>query len=236
MKIALTIDVEQGITPDFIRRNLLTCQRLAKYYEIPLTLFVTGKTALRERQTLKLFNLTHVEIGVHTHPAEHLNTTIATKDADKLASYTKEKQRLFISKDKEAVEKTLGIKAVMFRAGRLSKNQATLEVLKELNFKIDSSELIPFFFHPKSLWEKPWRPYRKNGILEAPILTFDQHLLDWTFKLKEYCLKIIDNEALVTVGLHVTLSPSLWREAERTLFKLEKKGIKFVTLLEALKT
>lgn len=235
LRIALTVDVEQGGKSDYVKRNLIALTKLMEHYEIPATLFITGRMTLKEREILKLFDSIYAAIGIHKHPVEHLSTTITTREADKLINYAKEEQRLFVSEDKIIVKNTLNIKAIMFRAGKLSRSQATLEVLRELGFKIDSSESIPSFFHPEPLWKKPWRPYQRGGILEASVSTFNQQLLNWTFKLKERYLRVVDSGVLISVESHATLHPLLWMKAEEKFLRLKEEGIVFVTLLEALK-
>ena len=174
MSIILSLDVERdwfggeyyASEPvfDITRRALRGILSLASELGIPLTLFFTGEAA----SALSDLDVDGHDIGVHTHPFTHLFPRGKWDPSiDYLAKYGLREQKAFISMDKSLVEEAFGIKARMFRAGRLSANEVTLKALSALGFRYDSST-----YKGPNLCG--WRPYfvHDQRVVEVPVFCF----------------------------------------------------------------
>ena len=241
MKIALTVDMERdpGTLSAFtnITGNMPYFLGYCRTQEIPCTIFVTGEVADRFKSLLSQF-LPYLVIGEHCHPLTHIKTTPPTEDfkkLDKLENYSREEQFEMILKDKLLIEQNLSVKVDAFRAGRLSKNDSTIEILRKLDFSVDSSTLVPYVFRPYAIARKPWNPYLDGDMLEVPLLTFDSHLLDWTFRLKRFFIKTLDEQARICVGVHSwMLTEAVRHRFEIIIRSLREGGNEFVTLSDLL--
>jgi len=81
---------------------------------IPGTIFVTGQIS----KMVEPFLNVGWSIQTHTHPNLHPEFN----GSYKLADYSYSSQLVMIQRDKETIEKTLNIKSIAFRAGKLSMN------------------------------------------------------------------------------------------------------------------
>jgi peptidoglycan/xylan/chitin deacetylase (PgdA/CDA1 family) len=156
----------------------------ADRYELPCTLFVTGKFAERYPDVIREGVRRGHELG--THGWEHGQKGRESEEDFQLAPY--EQQREWIERSTAAVEAAAGVRPVAFRAPNLWISETTFRVLEELGYQYDSSVPVrrlttgysrrnsfTFFRGPLG----PYRPSRddlgKRGaspILEVPPSTY----------------------------------------------------------------
>lgn len=212
----LTLDVEPS--PVNALPRLL---ELFKKTGIPGTIFVTGQIS----KMVEPFLNVGWSIQTHTHPNIHPEFS----GSYKLADYSYSSQLAMIQRDREMVEKSLNIKSIAFRAGKLSMNDSTLDALVKLGFKIDSSSLIPYVFHLKAIYKKPWNPYKLgvDELVEVPVTQWiDDPAKDRNLWMKIRFIKVIDSEFSICLLLHPhsLTSDALFRRLERIILHLSRIG------------
>jgi len=212
----LTLDVEPSPV------NALPClPELFKKAGITGTIFVTGQISNVVEPFLDL----GWSIQTHTHPNLHPEFN----GSQKLAHYSYPLQLAMIQRDKKTIEKVLNIKSDVFRAGKLSANNLTLNALTELGFKIDSSSLIPYVFRLKAISRRPWNPYKLNigELIEVPVTHWiDDPAKDRNLWMKIRFIKTVDSEASICLLLHPhsLTSDALLRRLEKVILQLSKIG------------
>jgi peptidoglycan/xylan/chitin deacetylase (PgdA/CDA1 family) len=204
MRLLLTFDVE----PDYTTGDADPYRHLNQFFkdvvpvlikkEVPAVLFITNEVVKRFTEDV-LRCVDFFEIGVHTHPRLHdeFNQT------DKLSHYPYEVQHKMIKRDYDIISTFMGIKPKLFRAGKLAANEDTLRVLRDIGIGIDSSLTVPYFFRFSTLSDRPWRAFVHDGLLRIPVLAVDYRVFDWSFKLKNLWINLIDSkEATCCVCFH----------------------------------
>jgi hypothetical protein len=129
------------------------------------TIFATHRIATEMPDLLAMLAEPH-EIGVHVHPREFGH------ERDQLAELDAARQREVISETRGAVADAVGVDAseiTVFRAGRHSASEATLDVLAGLGFDVDASINVRYTdYLPASLTERRGPFSTDAGLLELP--------------------------------------------------------------------
>jgi len=204
MQLLLTFDVE----PDYTTGDSDPYRHLSKFFknvmptlikkEIPAILFITNNVVKQFTEDILQFT-DFFEIGVHTHPNNHEEYN----KNNKLSKYPYEVQFKMIKKDYDLIATHTGKKPKLFRAGKFAANEDTLRVLRDIGIRIDSSLTVPYVFRFSTLSDRPWRAFVHDGLLRIPVLAVDYRVFDWSFKLKNLWINLIDSkEATCCVCFH----------------------------------
>jgi peptidoglycan/xylan/chitin deacetylase (PgdA/CDA1 family) len=150
-------------------------QDLFKKYGIKPTYLITYPVATDEKcvDILKKAVGDGAEIGAHLHP--WTCPPFKSKEEKRRQDYpnNSESEREKLIQLTSAIEKSFGIKPISYRAGRYGVDDGSIDILKELGYKVDSSVT------PTMNWSNDGGPdfshvistnsYNWNGILEVPI-------------------------------------------------------------------
>lgn len=140
-------------------RGLVRLFDLADRYQLPATVFVTGRFAVDYAEILRDGLSRGVEFGTHgwehgQDPREEFRTASAAV------------QRDLIERSTDALERATGVRAKIFRAPNLWIGETTIRVLDELGYSVDSSVPSRRFdlgigqvSNPRYYWA-PLEPYR----------------------------------------------------------------------------
>jgi hypothetical protein len=222
MKLILTVDVE----PDYTTGTVNPYDHLSTYFrrflffikeeELPAVLFICGIVAHNFRDMLQGY-VDSFDVGVHTHPEYHPQYKDGLK---RLNMYLPEEQFQMIKRDYDMIYKSLGVRPIAFRAGKLAADDTTISLLKNLDIKIDSSLLVPYIFRLRAVKYKPWRTKEHNGIIRIPIIAADKRIIEKSFRMKAGFIDLLDREAVCCVMFHSWwLNDSNLNSAMKTLFK-----------------
>lgn len=107
--------------------------RIISKFNIKPTFFLTGKFALECKEYVEEMKHRNYEIGSHgfCHGLD------ATENFGRMVSYNEQKR--ILTESSEIINKVAGIDPYIFRAPKLNISSQTFKVLKDLNYKIDSS-------------------------------------------------------------------------------------------------
>jgi peptidoglycan/xylan/chitin deacetylase (PgdA/CDA1 family) len=137
---------------------------LFEKHGVKATFFVPGEVAQKHFRTIKAIAEDGHEVACHGLSHEKNECVLCFED-----------QKARIEKATSIIESVTGTKPSGFRAPCLRANNATLQILNELEFSYDSSflpMLIPNMYGSFSTKSKPYYPLSNNrGILEIPVST-----------------------------------------------------------------
>jgi peptidoglycan/xylan/chitin deacetylase (PgdA/CDA1 family) len=146
-------------------------QEILKKNKIPSTFFVCGDFALDHKEDIINLVKAGNEVGSHGYGHTNLGPDIWWKKHF-LASVNIETRKKSIMKNHEILSKILKKRPISFRTPYLSIDNATLNILSEAGYKIDSSVNNPLLGMPTI----PYNPSRdnilkigRNDIIEFPI-------------------------------------------------------------------
>jgi hypothetical protein len=231
MKLLLTVDVE----PDYTTGTVNPYDHLSTYFrrflffikeeELPAVLFICGVIAHNFRDMLQEY-IDLFDVGVHTHPEYHPQYKDGLK---RLNMYSPEEQFQMIKRDYDIIYKSLGVRPIAFRAGKLAADDTTISLLKYLEIKIDSSLLVPYIFRLDAIKHKPWRIREQNGVIRIPIIAADNRIIEESFRIKANFINLLDRAAVCCIMFHSWwVNESKLTSAMDTLFKYDFAKLKDV--------
>jgi len=164
--IAITIDCEQwnsgelrnkkdneNNNTNYSREGNKRLLKILEKHNIPVTFFVTGFFAEKEKKQIKEISKKH-EIACHGYSHFYRDNILNLKQD--------------IEKSKKILEKITNKKICGFRAPQMQFSKELINILERLNFKYDSSihaAYLPGFYNNKNINLKP---FKINKITEIP--------------------------------------------------------------------
>lgn len=138
-----SLPYENPASYTMIGRSIPVLLDAAEKFDVYYTLFITGEVAVANKRMLSGLSILGHEVGVHTHPYAHpsIFKGMDPNDGffDQLPMYSLQEQLEMIKKDKEMIQKHLGVNPTSFRAGRNAFDARTIHALQRLSFQVDSS-------------------------------------------------------------------------------------------------
>lgn len=234
---------------DYNKTALPRLLDLLKEIKVPGIFFITREVADNEGWLMKKILKDGHEIGCHIHPYSHQDVTgkfkLIDRKRDYLAAYPKEKQKQMILDCKKSIEKYVDTN--VFRAGRMSVNQDTIEILDSLNFKIDSSvpksntKFLPLRYLQNNFIR--FKPFLSGNLIRVPHYVDPLSLEYSNVKFRVKTLKVLDalnSPLLCTFFTHTSIlgdteidTEVLWNNLEN-FFSMTKQTMTYVRMKDVL--